>query len=96
MSTGSLDRRIESEITGTLAGLEVSPATSIWQISEDIKIICPNYNNISEILKGKSWLTVWWFSNRVAVFDKKGKLVIVIRMVIGWVVFLMYKRKFKK
>ena len=69
---------------------------SIWQISEDIKIICPNYNNISEILNGKSWLTLLWFSEGVAVFDNKGKLVIFIRMVIGWVVFLMCNRKFKK
>ena len=74
----------------------MSPARIIWQISDDIKIICPNYNNISEILNGKSWLTVRWFSDGVAVFDKKGKLVICIRMVIGWVVFLMHKRKFKK
>ena len=74
----------------------MSPAPFIWQISKDIKTTCPNYNNISEIFNGKSWLTVQWLSDGVAVFDKKGKLVIFIRMVIGWVVFLMCKRKFKK
>ena len=74
----------------------MSPAPFIWQISKDIKIICLNYNNISEILNGKTWLTVLWYSEGVAVFDNKGKLVIFIKMVIGWVVFLMCKRKFKK
>ena len=95
-SSGSPDRRIESEITGIWTGLDVSPAPFIWQISKDIKIICLNYNNISERLNGKTWLTVLWYSEGVAVFDNKGKLVIFIRMVIGWVVFLMCKRKFKK
>ena len=75
----------------------MSPATSIRQISVDKKIRCPNCNNISEALNGISWLTVRWFSDGVAVFEKKGKLAICIRMVIGWVVFLMFKRKiFKK
>ena len=70
----------------------MSPVPFIWQISKDIKIICPNYNNISEILNGKSWLTLLWFSEGVAVFDNKGKLVISTRMVIGWDVFLMCKK----
>ena len=92
-NTGSLGRRREAEITGILAGLEVGPATSIRQISVDKKIICPNCNNISETLNSISWLTVRWFSDGVAVFEKKGKLAIFIRMVIGWVVFLKFKRK---
>ena len=91
-SSGSPDRRIESEITGIWTGLDVSPAPFIWQISKDIKIICLNYNNISERLNGKTWLTVLWYSEGVAVFDNKGKLVISIRMVIGQVVFLMCKK----
>ena len=95
-NNGSIGRRRKADITGILAGLDVSPARSIRQIMVEKKIICPNYNNISEILNGKSWLTVRWFSDGVAVFEKKGKLVIVLRMVIGWVLFLMYKIKFKK
>ena len=92
-NNGSIGRRRKADITGILAGLDVSTATSIRQISVDKKIICPNCNNISETLNGISWLTVRWFSDGVAVFEKKGKLAICIRMVIGRVVFLKFKRK---
>ena len=94
---GSSGRRRKADITGILAGLDVSPARSIRQISVEKKIICPNYNNISEKLNGISWITVRWFSDGVAVFEKKGKLPISIRIVIGWVILLKFKRrKFKK
>ena len=74
----------------------MSPAPFTWQLSKDMTIICLNHNNISEIFNGKTWLTVLWFSEGVAVFDNKGKLVILIRMVIGWVVFLCVKDNLKK
>ena len=96
-NNGSIGRRRKADITGILAGLDVSPARSIRQISVEKKIICPNYNNISEKLNGISWITVRWFSDGVAVVEKKGKLPIFIRMVIGWVILLKFKRrKFKK
>ena len=68
---GSSGRRRKADITGILAGLGVCPARSIRQISVEKKIICPNYNNISEKLNGISWITVRWFSDGVAVFEKK-------------------------
>ena len=75
----------------------MSPTTSIRKISVEKKIRCPNCNNISEVLNGISGLTVRWFSDRLAVVEKKGKLAISIRKVIGWVVFLLFEGKnFKK
>ena len=73
----------------------MSPAPFIWQFSKDLKIRCLNNNNISEKFNGKTWLTKLWYSEGVAVFDNKGKLVISIRMVIGWVVLLMCKKNYK-
>ena len=94
-SFSSPGRRIELGITGNWTGLDVSPAPLISQLSKDIKIRCFNYNNISDRFNGKTWLTELWYSEGVAVFDNKGKLVISIRMVIGWVVLLMCKKNFK-
>ena len=75
----------------------MSPARYIRQINVEKKIICYNYNNISEHLNGITGITVRWFSDGVGVFVKKGKLPIFIRVVIGRVVFSKFKgRKFKK
>ena len=64
---------------------------SIRQTQGEKKLICPN---ISEKLNG---ITVRWFSDGVAVVEKKGKLSTFIRLVIGWVILLKIKRrKFKK
>ena len=88
---GSSGRRRKADITGILAGLDVSPARSIRQNQEEKKIICPN---VSEKLNG---ITVRWFSDGVAVVEKKGKLSTFRRLVIGWVILLKIKRrKFKK
>ena len=96
-NNGSSDRKRKADITGSLAGLDVSPARYIRQSSVENKITCPNYNNISEQLNGLSWKTVRWVSDRVAVLDKKGKLSRFTRMVLGWVIILEFKRiKFKK
>ena len=75
----------------------MSPARYIRQINVEKKIICHNYNNISEHLNGITGITVRWFSDGVGVFVKKGKLPIFTRVVIGRVVFSKFKgRKFKK
>ena len=65
-NNGSIGRRRKADITGILAGLDVSPARSIRQTQVEKKIICPN---ISEKLNG---ITVRWFSDGVAVVEKKG------------------------
>ena len=94
---GSTGRRRKADITGILAGLDVSPARFIRQTQVEKKIICPNYNIISEKLIGISWITIQWFSDGVVVVEKKGKLSTFIRLVIGWVILLKIKRrKFKK
>ena len=96
-NNGSIGRRRKADITGILAGLDVSPARFIRPTQVEKKIICPNYNIISEKLIGISWITVQWFSDGVAVVEKKGKLSTFIRLVIGWVILLKIKRrKFKK
>ena len=96
-NNGSIGRRRKADITGILAGLDVSPARFIRPTQVEKMIICPNYNIISEKLFGISWITVRWFSDGVAVVEKKGKLSTFIRLVIGWVILLKIKRrKFKK
>ena len=85
-------KRIEVEITGNRTGLDVSPALLIRQLIKDIKIRCFNYNDISDRLNGKTLLTELCYTEGVAVFDNKGKLVISTRMVIGWDVFLLCKK----
>ena len=72
----------------------MSPAPLIRQPSKDIKIRCFNYNNISDRLNSKTLLTVLWYTEGVAVFANKGKLVIFIRMAIGWDVFIVGHRYF--